>query len=494
MKKIYFTLICLTAFLINSTAQGWQKVGTGNNGFKAVGARLSAGCADTHNNIYVCGMLIDDSDGHSVYKWDGTSWNELGHGSSSVSIDNWTINAVFVDKVDNVYAAAFNDSLAGYYIAKWDGITWSPVGANFPIASDISAITMDKHGNLYAAGGYLDASYRYYVAKWDGVSWSELGTGNQSLNANAEINCMIIDTLDNIYVAGDFSNNAGDTSADLYVAKWDGTNWTQVGGAVATNYYNGENIGALAIDAAGNLYATGMYTDGNHKYYVSKWDGTTWSKLGTGTNALNANGIISSLCLDAQGNLYAAGGFTDTTVDMVNPNLAMTTGLIANRDTIHPCYVAKWDGTTWSNTGVGVNALNANYGISSIWPDANGNIYAAGSFTDTTVVISYDPHLPFSNIAYSYPCYVAKYNVPTTGITHLAVNDNVAIYPNPASTTLTVAAKDKINKIEIYDVAARLVFSRQYNTANVQMDVSHLSQGVYFIKMNDTITRKFVKE
>ncbi|MBA3828462.1 MAG: T9SS type A sorting domain-containing protein [Taibaiella sp.] len=493
MKKICFILICLPAFIINSAAQSWQKVGIGIHGLNVAGGSLYAGCTDIHGNIYTCGELIDDSGGHSVYKWDGTSWNELGHGSSSLDPSAGQIKTVFADIAGNVYAPAFSQSLAGYYVARWDGAYWSPVGTGFPVASDISAIATDRHGNLYAAGGFHDASYRYFVAKWDGVRWSEVGTGSHSLNANAYINCMVVDTLDHIYVAGAFSNNASVTKADLYVAKWDGTNWSEVGGAVAFNYYHGENIEALAEDAAGNLYATGWFTNSNHKYYVAKWDGTTWSELGTGANSLKANNIIFSLCLDGQGNLYTTGSFTDTTVNLIKPNLDLTTGIVYTRDTIHPCYVAKWDGTTWSNTGIGVNALNANQAIYSICSDANGNIYAAGAFTDTTVIVPWlSPTRMHTD--YTYPSYVAKYRTSITGVAPLALNSSMVIYPNPASNILTVTAHDNIANIEIYDAAARTVFSRQYNTPNVQVNVSDLPQGVYFIKMNGVVIRKFVKE
>ncbi len=44
-------------------------------------------------------------------------------------------------------------------------------------------------------------------------------------------------------------------------------------------------------------------------------------------------------------------------------------------------YVAKWNGSTWSELG-GTNALGANYHILALCTDPNGNIYAAGRFTN----------------------------------------------------------------------------------------------------------------
>ena len=493
MKTTYITIICLLACIINSSAQSWEKVGTGTNELKLTGTG-NAICADIHNNIYMGGRYRDDSGGQSIYKWDGTAWSELGHGSSALATTGGQIQAVFADAAGNVYASAFDNSSAGYYVARWDGTRWSPLGTGYPIASNIFAITEDKHGNLYAAGEFHDALFRYYVVKWDGVNWTEVGTGSNSLGAIAPIYCIVADTSDNIYVAGAFSNNITDTSADLYVAKWNGTAWSEVGSGVALTHYHGETIYTLQQDASGNLYAAGSFVNSNNKYYVAKWDGTTWSELGKGANALNANGQISSICLDSHGTLYAAGFFTDTTVNLINPNLDITTGLIASRDTIHPYYVAMWNGTTWSNTGTAANTLNANQGIYSICPDANGNIYSVGAFTDTTFIISYDSHLPRSRTEYLYPFYVAKYNAGATHVTSLALSNNISIYPNPTGNTLTIAAHNNINTVEIYDIAARPVFSGQYNTFKIQVDVSNLLSGVYIIKMNGAIIKKFIKE
>jgi len=493
MKTTYITFICLLTCIINSSAQSWQKVGTGTNALKLTGTG-NVICSDVHNNIYIGGWYRDDSGGQSVYKWDGTSWSELGHGSSALAATGGQIQAVFADAAGNVYASAFDNSSAGYYVARWNGTRWSPLGTGYPIASNIFAITMDKHGNLYAAGEFHDALFRYYVAKWDGVNWTEVGTGSNSLGAIAPIYCIVADTFNNIYVAGAFCNNITDTSADLYVAKWNGTAWSEVGSGVALTHYHGEAIYTLQEDASGNLYAAGSFADSNNKYYVAKWDGTAWSELGKGTSALNANARIHSICLDTHGNLYAAGFFTDTTVNLSSPNLDAATGLVTSRDTIHPCYVAMWNGTTWNNTGTTANALNANRGIFSICPDADGNIYSVGAFTDTTLIIPYDSHLPRSRTEYLYPFYVAKYNAGTNHTTSLTLSNGISIYPNPTCSKLTVVAHNNINTIEIYDIAARTVFNSRYNIPKVQVDVSSLPSGTYFIKVNNIAIKKFIKE
>jgi hypothetical protein len=43
---------------------------------------------------------------------------------------------------------------------------------------------------------------------------------------------------------------------------------------------------------------------------VAKWDGNTWSGLGSGGGRLYPNSWVLSLCTDTKGELYAAGEFT----------------------------------------------------------------------------------------------------------------------------------------------------------------------------------------
>ncbi len=85
-------------------------------------------------------------------------------------------------------------------------------------------------------------------------------------------------------------------------------------------------VRALAVDGSGNLYAGGNFTTagGVTVNYIAKWDGTSWSALGSGMN-----GTVYALAVDASGNLYAGGGFT-------------TAGGVAANN------IAKWNGTSWS--------------------------------------------------------------------------------------------------------------------------------------------------
>ena len=66
------------------------------------------------------------------------------------------------------------------------------------------------------------------------------------------------------------------------------------------------SIYALACDASGTLYVGGRFRSAGEVMAnnIAKWDGSSWSALGTGLNF-----AIHALAVDASGNVYAGGEF-----------------------------------------------------------------------------------------------------------------------------------------------------------------------------------------
>ena len=91
------------------------------------------------------------------------------------------------------------------------------------------------------------------------------------------------------------------------------------------------------VVASGDLYVGGDFTTagGNPASRIAKWNGSSWSALGSGMNGSNP-GFAPVTALAVSGSdLYAAGGFTNAG------------GVEANR-------IAKWNGSSWSALGSGV--------------------------------------------------------------------------------------------------------------------------------------------
>jgi len=115
------------------------------------------------------------------------------------------------------------------------------------------------------------------------------------------------------------------------------------------------NIYTMCTDNNNYLYIAGTLFGGIDGYFVAKWDGKKWSRLGTGANALNANSYITQLCADNNGNIYATGNFND-------PD--------------GYCYIAKWNGVNWTNIGSPQKKYrNTGYILTSLISDSQNNIY-----------------------------------------------------------------------------------------------------------------------
>ncbi len=82
-----------------------------------------------------------------------------------------------------------------------------------------------------------------------------------------------------------------------------------------------------------------------------------------------------------------------------------------------------------------------------------------------------------------------------TGIAEVE-NASVRIYPNPVKDFLQIENdKSKINQIEVLDLSGKIIY--QFNNLTDHIDVSTLSQGIYFVKVETEkgiVTKKFVKE
>jgi hypothetical protein len=211
----------------------------------------------------------------------------------------------------------------------------------------VHAIAFDSLNNAYACGEFTLAGgvSAIRIAKWNGSAWSALGTG---LTGGSFITCnaIAIDSLDNVYVGGNFTSPANN------IAKWDGSSWSALG----TGLNNG--CMAITIDSLDNVYAGGYFTSPANN--IAKWNGSAWSALGTGLTGA-ASALCRAIANDSLDNVYAGGEFT------------LAGGVSAN-------YIAKWNGSAWSALGTGLTGGSVTM-CSEIAIDSLDNVYAGGEFT-----------------------------------------------------------------------------------------------------------------
>jgi len=137
-----------------------------------------------------------------------------------------------------------------------------------------------------------------FAATFTDANWISMGG---LPGADGSVRAVVVDGSGNIYIGGDFTG-VGEVIAN-HIAKWDGSSWSALGSGVVGS------VNALAVSGT-NLYVGGRFTsaDGIAATNIVKWDGNTWSALGSGIGGASypAVGALAVWGSD----LYAVGTFT----------------------------------------------------------------------------------------------------------------------------------------------------------------------------------------
>jgi hypothetical protein len=140
--------------------------------------------------------------------------------------------------------------------------------------------------------------------------------------------------------------------------------------------------------------------------------------------------------------LYAGGWFTNAAGNPAN-------------------HIAKWNGTTWSAIGTGMNSPVQALAI------YNGQLYAGGSFTQAS-------NAPIS--------YIAKADTfIINSVIDQAFNTHFNIYPNPCKTTATIAVspyRDDLS-IKVFNLYGQQLRTIKLETSKTGFNRNELSDGLY---------------
>lgn len=143
----------------------------------------------------------------------------------------------------------------------------------------------------------------------------------------------------------------------------------------------------------------------------------------------------------------------------------------------------------WQHFEIPVSQLkNAEYRWDEplhVWNGASeGKIYLLG--------FQSIPHVPGNEINLDAMFFYKKPAATTGGINMPAIESNsLSVYPNPAGNTLHIKGNGSNVSARIHDLTGKTVLSRVLSESEI--DVSELSRGVYFLKINNQ-TVKFIKE
>jgi hypothetical protein len=269
--------------------------------------------------------------------WDGSTWGTFDDGTVGGG------RAMTIHKSKLVVAQHIWDDPGWRYLL---GTTHTQISLA-QVQGDMPGLPGQNWG-LAGAGLALPDPYPlpYHVMRWSGFEWIELGTYSESPYGNDAVLAMT--ELDGDLVVGGWLHEIEGVPVSA-VARWDGATWSPMGTAITDRLYQFERF-------QGDLYAAcfeGLF----------RWNGTDWDVVpGTESHRVES--------LTVHGDALVVGGSFSTIATATSRN------------------IAAWNGTTWTSfTDLGVQYED----VLALASDGT-TLYAGGEYTATE-------GLPISGIA-----------------------------------------------------------------------------------------------
>lgn len=318
------------------------------------------------------------------------TWTRVG-GASDL---NGMIMGLAVDAAGDLYVVGEFTSIgavgANSWITRWDGTNYNAVGdptAGAAAITTVFDVEINSVGSVIVCGEFLNFANDAdadYMAFWNGAAWGNIGTPSAGATITRALD-LAIDSDDNIYVVGVFTNWAGVATGDR-IARWNGSAWVGMGGG-----FNNDTL-SVVVATDGTVYASGSFTQTGDAAVtditrVAQWNGVIWSKLGDG-----CNNTCRDIKFAPDGTLWATGAFTSAGGRTVN-------GL------------ARWTGDVWLPVDVDLPGSPIGrvleFGPPDVVVQANHDTYVGFS---TTGAATYggDATVTHDGTAQAFPLFVAE--------------------------------------------------------------------------------------
>jgi hypothetical protein len=272
---------------------------------------------DGAGNVYVTGNSVEGRNVFATIKYDGHG-NEVwvAHYAEPAGFENYA-KALAVDSSGNVYVTGTsgNSTLAMDFAT----IKYNPNGTELWVARyrpsgstgwypGSTLIAVDASGNVYVTGGCYKEAYHsnYTTIKYDtngNLLW--VATYNSPDNMSGSPKAFAVDSSGSVYVTGESEGFCDTVKYDsngnrLWVARYS---------TPESTYFQSA---ALAVDAFGDVYIAGTVGfDSSADFLTVKYDANgnqLWAARYNGPR--NSTDRAGAIALDAAGNVYVSGDST----------------------------------------------------------------------------------------------------------------------------------------------------------------------------------------
>ena len=443
---------------------------------------------------------------HGCVNFDGINWNLFNDGQG---MNTDFINSIYCENNNKIWICTKDMGINIYENQQWTFInTLDGMSNNF-----ITSMEIDINNNLWLGTNQG-------IINFDGNNWTNYfyKLGEPNIQYYVYFNNYMIQCINNGYNGKLwFGGYCGYPNGAAYYID---SVWNEIPYDIGSDILTG-NIYQILDDSINiTWFATENALNKMEKlpnFTFPQWtvyktqDGLLDNKTTALLKDFNGNLIIGTW-----GGLNVYDGNNFSTISMLpisNQINKQVTALI--EDTLNRLWVGTtnglgcYDGQNWTAydtlTGLAGNYITSLYlaADSTLWVSTNNGIswFDGTNFTSyyksdgliadsiTDIVEDHDGNMYFSSM------YGLSKVSACNSVNEINHKTKLSLFPNPASTTIKVSAKEIINSIEVYNLNGILLRTISCKSNVQTIDISDLPAGSYFVRVlgkDSTWIEKFV--
>ena len=417
-----------------------------------IATNLLNGLVSGNNNLFLATYVGVYRSGNNA-----DSWTLANKGLGYQAIQD------MVNMGDTLFAGTYN---SGVWRSYSYGLRWVPIGLT---GKDIQSMV---HANnaIYVVAAVNNTVENVYMSDDLGETWETVGTElptTQFGSITSFKNNLIFKAFDKIYKLENFTGTWQEIK-NTSGAIWANEEYLYVGGTVkqrTSDLSAWENLTGLD-DAIGHFtkdnqyyYAGGITRGGSIKVMYRSSDGVAFSTYTTGLPNSDGQSLVTR---------------NDTTYFAVTERRADAGSSLLFYDSIY-VYQTHAGASGWIRFQETIPDVT----VCTLFDTEESLLLASNVSAKGLYRYNFNPipDVPDTVDQIEYP------PVETALPSNISNTNEVKMYPNPVSNSLTIESIETIQSIRIYDLSGKIVKHSQVNGKGIVLDMSDLGEGMYLLQV-----------